>query len=515
MHEIELKFMLDEPAAAIWKRARKAGLVEGPVRTRALRSVYWDTPDHALNKAGIALRLRRDGRRWIQTIKAGRKALAGLQQVTEIEIDAPGGRLNIEAIPDEPLRNAILQHVGSAALAPICETSMRRATANMLVDGVAIAELALDVGTIVANGQSRDLGEIELELLDGEPRRLFDIVQALFPDGGLRFSRLSKAARGYMLAKEGVIEPPLAPRNAAAVKLHASMTVETAVREILRECVDQIAVNVEVVCALDAAEGPHQLRIGLRRLRSMLGIFNAVAGSDEVLRLDGEARWLAREVGALRDLDVTKDEIVAPEAARHPQETMLQSLAATLDVETGRRRALLRALLVGPRPQALVLDLVKFVETRGWLVSGELAQTARLATPVALVARAALDRRWKKVGKRARKLDTLDVEQRHELRKELKKLRYAIEFFAGLYEEKRVRPMVRRLKSLQNVFGALNDAEMVKGVLDRPDLTEAQDTGAQRAIGWVLGASQARAEMELAHAQAEWRKLKKTEPFWR
>lgn len=515
MHEIELKFMLDEPAAAIWKRARKAGLVSGPVRTRALRSIYWDTPDHALSKAGIALRLRRDGRRWIQTVKAGRKALAGLQQVTEIETDAPGGRLHLDAIADERLRDVILKAIGDAVLAPVCETSMRRATANVTLDGVVVAELALDVGTIAANGQSAELGEIELELLGGEPRLLFDVVHALFPDGGLRFSRLSKAARGFLLAKEGIIEPPFSPRNAKEVKLHASMTIEAAVREILRECVDQIAANVEVVRALDAAEGPHQLRIGLRRLRSMLGIFGAIAESDTLRRLDGEARWLAREVGDVRDLDVAKDEIVAAEADRHPDEPALRSLATGLDEQAVSSRAVLRGTLDSARAQALVLDLVKFVETRGWLVAGELAQTVRLATPVALVASSALDKCWKKVGKRARKLDQLDTEQRHDLRKELKKLRYAIEFFSSLYDDKRVKPMVRRLKNLQNVFGALNDAEMVKGVLDRPEAMPADDAGTQRAVGWVLGASQARAEMQWTHAKDEWRKLKKAERFWR
>ena len=62
--------------------------------------------------------------------------------------------------------------------------------------------------------RSAELREAEIELLEGSPGGLFDIAHMLFPDGGLRFSRLSKAARGYLLAEQGQIEPPLAPRNA-------------------------------------------------------------------------------------------------------------------------------------------------------------------------------------------------------------------------------------------------------------------------------------------------------------
>ncbi|WP_287227507.1 CYTH domain-containing protein [Mesorhizobium sp.] len=66
MSEIELKFLLDElTSSQLGTRAKALKLVTGRPKTRTLRSIYLDTPDHALKKAGIALRLRRDGRRWI------------------------------------------------------------------------------------------------------------------------------------------------------------------------------------------------------------------------------------------------------------------------------------------------------------------------------------------------------------------------------------------------------------------------------------------------------------------
>ena len=93
----------------------------------------------------------------------------------------------------------------------------------------------------------------------------------------------------------------------------------------------------------------------------------------------------------------------------------------------------LRKHLAQARVQAFLIDLARFVETRGWLVPQDFGQTERLAAPVSELASQALSERWKKVVKRARGLATLTVEQRHELRKEQKKLRYAVEFFSSLY----------------------------------------------------------------------------------
>ena len=104
------------------------------------------------------------------------------------------------------------------------------------------------------------------------------------------------------------------------------------------------------------------------------------------------------------------------------------------------------------------------------------------------------------------------AEQRHELRKQLKKLRYAVEFLASLYPAKRVEPFLKRLKKLQTVFGDLNDAAIVKAMLAE---TPGDGPAAHRAVGWMIGASQARAEFGWAGAKGLWRDLEDTRPFWK
>ncbi|TIV43312.1 MAG: CYTH domain-containing protein, partial [Mesorhizobium sp.] len=115
MSEVELKFILDEASPKeFWARVKASGLAKGSPTTKTLRSIYLDTSEHALKKAGIALRLRRDGRRWVQTVKTRAELHGGLSQVGEVENPAPGGRVCLEAIPDASVRDEVLQCVNGA-----------------------------------------------------------------------------------------------------------------------------------------------------------------------------------------------------------------------------------------------------------------------------------------------------------------------------------------------------------------------------------------------------------------
>jgi CHAD domain-containing protein len=211
---------------------------------------------------------------------------------------------------------------------------------------------------------------------------------------------------------------------------------------------------------------------------------------------------------------VVANDMARREAEIHLDEPGLSALADVVSRQAGERREQLRKLLVGARAQAFLIDLARFVETRGWLVPQDFGQTERLAAPVEALAGQSLDKRWKKVAKHAQDLATLTVEQRHELRKELKKLRYAVEFFCSMFPAKRVDPFLKRLKKLQTVFGDLNDAATLKTMFTETDVG-AGDPSIQRAIGWMIGSSQARAESGWTGAKALWRDLEQTRPFWR
>jgi CHAD domain-containing protein len=135
--------------------------------------------------------------------------------------------------------------------------------------------------------------------------------------------------------------------------------------------------------------------------------------------------------------------------------------------------------------------------------------------PVEEIAADSLEAVWRRVRKRARQIETLDIEARHELRKELKKLRYAIEFLGSLHARRRVRPFLKLLKTLQETFGFLNDSAMAGRLLSLSGLNAMGIAGHDRAAGWISGEAQAKADAAWKDAVAYWEGLRQARPFWR
>jgi len=516
MTEIEYKLLATPDAAArIAGAPAVAEMAEGPACTRRLRSVYHDTAGGALAAAGIALRLRHDGTGWVQTVKAARSLDGGLSTAAESEIALGEGRVDLAVIPDPGLRETVAGLLGTQTLAPVFASEITRTARRLAVPGLGRVEMAIDQGEIRAGELSAPLTEIEFELMEGSPRAVFAAVRRIVQPADLRPSTLSKAARGALLAETGSILPRPEPRTARPVALSPGQTSEAAAHAVLAEALGQIGANVEAVLGSDDTEGPHQLRVGLRRLRSAAGPFAAAIGGTEFDRLMREAQWLGHEVGALRDLDVVLAELVVPEIAATPEEPGLATLADALTARAAVCRTELRATLAGERARLFLLDLAEFVACRGWLDPADWDQTARLARPVEQTAAAALDARLHKAARKARGIDDLDIEARHALRKALKTLRYGVEFFAPLYPGKAVKPFLKRLKALQDVFGDLNDAAMAAALFRAETPPGGTDPLAARAAGYLIGLRAERARHRWEAAKGLWKALKSTDPFWR
>lgn len=306
----------------------------------------------------------------------------------------------------------------------------------------------------------------------------------------------------------------LVPRQARPVDLKKSQPADAAAAIVLRECTGQIAANIPLVIASVDPEGPHQLRIGLRRLRSALSAFSAVLGGQETKRLSAEARWLGQEVGLLRDLDVIRTGIVPAAMARNPQDARFEALASALGEAALAARERLSATLQGERVSTFLADLDAFVCRLDGTGLDAPERPAGTPLSVADLAVTALDRRWKKSVRAAGRIGKLTLAERHVLRKELKKLRYCAEFLLPLFPRRKAKPFLKRLKQLQDVFGLLNDARMVAGRLDEVLSDGRAPDGARHAAGWIAGYAACEADVAWTHARALWKDLGKTRRFW-
>jgi inorganic triphosphatase YgiF len=500
---------------AVAAHPRLAQLRLAPPQTAALVSVYHDTADHRLGAAKIALRLRRVGRRWVQTVK--RKGEAGegggLFAHDEDERPAPGGRLVLDGDDPDGALAAVREAAGDAALGPIFETRVERTTERLGLPGLGEVELALDAGEIRAGEATEPIREVEFELKSGGVAAIFAAARQILDETPFRLGTTNKAARGYRLLREGAAEAPK-PRKAGSFDFGPETGIEMVARDVLRDCLRQISANIPVVLDTDASEGPHQLRIGLRRLRTALKVFEDTLGGDRVLLLEAAAQRLGQEVGHLRDADVLMEEVVAHAAERGLDPESRALLDAALATRREAVRAEVRTALAGPATGAFLLDLLEFVETRGWLEPSDYDQTARLARPIGEMAPKLLRKRWRKVKALGEDIRELEPEELHSLRKALKKLRYTVDMLIGLYPGKRSAAFLAALKDLQDSFGSLNDAAMAEARLAGPDAVEPDDPAVQRAVGFTLGILAGASATQRPEVFSRWDELAETKPFW-
>ena len=514
--EIELKLELDPAAHDAMKRAGTIeGFTAGKAITKTLQSIYYDTPDQSLRKAKISLRVRKSGRSWLQTAKLGTGVMGGLSSPIEAEHPVRSRVLDFSVIEDRDVSDKLADVIDGAPLQECFETVMKRTTRELTRDSDGtVIELAFDTGNILAGSSSHPLVELELELKSGPSQAVFDAARALLKDVPFRFSPHSKAERGYRLA-EGAQSDERKPYFAKHVTFAAGSSVELGFRDVLRSCLTQIAENRLAVLASEDPEGPHQLRVGLRRLRSAFRLFRPTLNPETVISLDQMARTIASEAGALRDLDVLIDEIVAPLVEKAPESLSFNALLENLNASRGKdTRSALVEHLKSAEVNAFLLNLAAYTEGRGWLDPENFDQTTLLAQPIDVYSSHALSRQWKKVMKYGKRLEELTIPERHEMRKAMKKMRYGIEFFGSLYPEDTVKPFLKRMKKLQDIFGYLNDVAMAETLPEKCKVKGPKAPEATQAIGFVIGWHESQCQTKWQHAKGYWKATRETPKFW-
>lgn len=445
--ELELKFQLGAGAV----RALGGAFPAGDGSISHLHAVYFDTPTRALRDAGYSLRVRRKGDTYTQTLK--HRGDGGLFQRDEWESEVPGPDLDLGLLGDAPIGPVI----GEAQLSPAFTVDVERRV-HVWRQGDFAVEVSIDVGTVTAGDRSEPIAELELELLQGSPRTLFDLGRALLSIGELTPMFESKSERGYRLAGHDSV----AAFRAQASAVRPETTAAEAFQLIAREALVQVAGNARLLIQVQSPEALHQLRVGLRRLRVALWMFRALLDAPGLDRARAEARWLAGELAPARDLDVLLVRLFGAEDIEEDA-----GRAALLD---GLRRAQAdayrraHAALGSDRFRQMLLFLAEWIDIGPWLSDAELAETR--AAPAVDLAAAAMNRADAHLRKGARRFESLTVEARHELRKQAKKLRYAAAFFQDAFREhpRRRTALMTALKAVQERLGELNDVSVAQDV---------------------------------------------------
>jgi CHAD domain-containing protein len=237
---------------------------------------------------------------------------------------------------------------------------------------------------------------------------------------------------------------------------------------------------------------------------------------------EAQRRWVSDEIravtgalGPARNLDVFAIELLPPARDEAPDQPGWDELSAATESARAEAHRRVADEIHSPRHTAMMLRLLRWFEGRGWRQDQTRAPDEAMTAAIGAVAPAVLDRRRRSVRKRSRHFRRLPARGRHRTRIAVKKLRYAIELLDSLYDQRYVRPFVKRLKRAQDELGHANDVRVAYGLVielarSAPSVGPMADAGAQ-----LL----ARHERALAgdedKLRRHLRRLNKTLPFWR
>ncbi|MDL2339372.1 MAG: CHAD domain-containing protein, partial [Pseudomonadota bacterium] len=512
--EIELKFVVP-PAARVGVLAELARGSATLDRT-SLTALYLDTNDRRLAQAGMVWRLRREGRRWIQTLKA-----SGSNSLERFEHEAirPGATADAAehagTTPGDRLIT-LLRRARADGIEPEVRfrTEVRRTARRIRTRG-AVVDVAFDEGRLLSADASQRLREIEFVLVSGSPMAMLRLAERWRKRFALVYDPRSKAERGDRLA-DGTPFPPL--RKASRPSYPDDATATEAFGVVLDECLAQITYNSIGLIEGDPAqriEHVHQLRVGIRRLRSALRSFQGWVPPPPADLVES-LRSLFATLGLSRDSDVLGSGVVAELARAGAPELKLPPGPAGPDPvdavrDTGTQRVLLAwiawrtTFAPAPEEPAVTLEAELPIEEHhaaslSGMAESEPSEAASAdsggpqANPPQEPTKGDDPRRFRRnVRRRLRQwhariasdwksFDALDDIGLHALRKRIKRQRYAVEFFAPLLRRRQVDRYLGALSAIQDRMGALTDLFVAR---DRYQALGTPDPAAWFALGWL------------------------------
>ena len=428
-----------------------------------MTSTYFDTSALAFHWCNASLRVCAVGKRRVQALKLEGSVHAGLLGRDEFEIpvgsEVPDLKLLQDQVPDDCDCGKLIRDEATAALlTPVFVTRIKRSVFPLRLPSGDELEIALDEGTVDAQSNSVPIAAVELELKQGQPESLYHIALALLETVPLRIDHLSKADVGYAL----LVAERRDAVKAQPVQLDKRGCAEDAFCTIARNCLDQVHANERGVVTGHDPSSIHQLRVGLRRLRSALGLFADVIPAFP--GLDEELRWIASELGVARDWEVLAGSTLERAGMNgNPEEISPVRHACEQIAAANRQRAAVAVESI--RYTRLALRLAQWLNRREWRAGMSDEQRETLGKPVMQFAADVLHHRHRKLSKRGEGLADLDDHHRHRARIAAKKLRYATEFFESLYSPRVVRQYVDALTALQDDLGWRNDAVVADQLL--------------------------------------------------
>lgn len=450
--EIEAKYTVLDPRALadLAALSHLAGFPIADVEVRRVTDTYLDTPSQDLMAAGYACRRRR----FRDRSRIDLKGLGGndgtVHRREELAVTIDESTMTEPAQwPASPARDAVQSRGADQKLVPLFELTQKRRIRHLLDERQEpIAELSLDAVECSDGDWQQTYTELEIELLaPGDEAQLAHIVAALTEFPGVVPQPTSKFERGLAMAhRTSGVGSVLALGD-----VRADDTVGEAARKLIRPLFLRMQLHESGTYLGDDPEELHDMRVMIRRMRTAFRLARPYLDLTDLATIRKGLRKTARVLGAVRDMDVFRQKTEAYLAKTRGDREELAPLIRIWDVEYARRRNELLIYLNSKRYGRLKQALWARLETH--LPDRAVAVSVRQTVPLIL----------------NEQLDTLlaqgelielpdaPLSAYHQLRIDVKRLRYTLRFFRDVLGPE-VKGALKRLEALQDVLGDLQDA---------------------------------------------------------
>jgi inorganic triphosphatase YgiF len=449
-HEFEIKLLFPLNR---FKAIEQFIVSKGGTRRQHLQAAYIDTSDFQLSKAGIALRVRKEGRQWLQTLKiatsnsldriehnvvlSSQKSLLPHWSISHHQ-GHPAGELLTKLIPDLSNEKLRIQY----------QTDIwRRKVKVKTVYGM--LEYALDEGVIFTKQpnqvRSELVHELEIELMAGHPESVLSHAKAMVKRFKAYIDTRSKSERGYLLASNIEVSPL---RRAVAIRNTKQSPHTQIFNPAFDDCLEQILNNQNVINMgyVHYDDYIHQLRVGIRRLKTF---FKFLTPYEIVLTNEGSnaLEEIFKKLGKYRDNSFIS-QILNP--------TILSLNGPPIILESKENLPHPNIICKDSSFQLLLLEIMS-LRFQDFFLPNDIKENINFLSHTKKLVFKKMNKAYYFCANQAAELNGLEDEAVHVLRKKLKFLRYSLEFFRDFCVPSKFKLFFKALTQTLDHLGQFND----------------------------------------------------------
>lgn len=498
--ELELKLAATPEKLLDIKNLKLAGVEsQTPWETRHLDNTYFDSKSFKLRELGIGMRIREVDGKLVQTVKSAGKAIGGLHQRNEDNVDLTENKLDTGLINDPYLQILVEEAQEEDGEFSACfKTNFDRTQSLLNFSDGTIIELALDSGTISVGEKSLPICEIELELIEGSAEYVFALGRYLIKELDLTLFNASKARRGYSLCEKASLDY----LRLEVTELSPGIEAEMAFEKICFSAFKHWQHYEMFLNQQSAHSAVLEMYRALIFLQHMYIVFAGLIPRQATNDLKNSWDWLAEAMRPIVDAAKHK-RYLSKYLEEKADWDLVEEQQKKIQSEVEEKIQEFKELLATQRYNLMMLNMSQWLYSKEWRNFMQEKQQQNLSTPIVDYARKQFDHMSSEL---KRELGPkIDLEPQDYF-KTIAKIRRALDtglFFGGLFDTQK---RLAYRKPWSDILDAIRDLQLSAYIFELLSETHSQDETKQ----WL----QARNKPVLARIINLRKTIFKSSPYW-